>query len=214
MKTLTLLTLIAIFATGAHAQDSKYDNAMSAALGKMSSANTPQETKDLSNQFDRLSMMNPDSLWPIYYSALVLINSNWQLQEAQAKDDILDAALKLIDSAEKLSPNNSEVETLRGYALMAKMVVDPQSRGQGYSPRIMNSFGKALKLDPSNPRTYAMMARMEMGSAQFFGTSLDGACDKAYHAVSLFESEKPQGFSPRWGRQTAEEVLKACNTEK
>lgn len=214
MKTLTLLTLMTIFATGASAQDSKYDDAMRQALGKMSSAETSKEMRDVSNQFDRLSMMNPDSLWPVYYSALVLINGSWQIDDPTARDAMLDTALEHIDLADKLSPNNSEVETLRGYALMAKMVVDPQSRGQSYSPRIMNSYGKALKMDPSNPRTYAMMARMEMGSSQFFGTSLDGACDKAYHALSLFESEKPQGYAPKWGRPTADEVLEACNTQK
>ncbi len=214
MKTLTFLTLVVFFATAATAQDSKYDAAMGEALGKMSSAETANEMKDVSNQFDRLTMMNPDSLWPAYYSALTLINGSWRLDDPKAKDAMLDAALEHIDLAEKLNPNDSEVETLRGYALMAKMVIDPQSRGQNYSPRIMNAYAKALKLDPSNPRTYTMMARMEMGSAQFFGTSLEGACDKAHHALSLFESEEPQGFSPHWGRPIADEVVKACDTEK
>lgn len=210
MKTLSFLYLFTILVSISFAQEGNYETSMTNALEHLSHATTPEEMQDVSDRFERLSQSFPDSLWPVYYSALTLVDANWQLDDPQARDAILDKALQRIDEAGKRSPDNAEVETLHGYALMAKLTVDPDSRGRDYSPKIMAHYGQALELDPDNPRAYAMMARMEMGSAQYFGASLDGACGKAKRAIALFDHQEPRGFAPQWGRDQARVVLNAC----
>ncbi|HAZ26352.1 MAG TPA: hypothetical protein DCY95_18715, partial [Algoriphagus sp.] len=80
-----------------------------------------------------------------------------------------------IDKAEKLAPANSEVTALKGYAIMGKISLDPASRGQNLSPQAMQLFGKAINLDRENPRALYLMAQMEYGMAQFFGSGTDKA---------------------------------------
>lgn len=93
---------------------------------------------------------------------------------------------------------------------MAKMVVDPQSRGQKYSPMIMKSFGKARSINPGNPRAVIMMARMQYGSAQFFGTGVEEACALAQQGKDMLDKENAVGFEPQWGAHEADDVLKNC----
>jgi len=103
-----------------------------------------------------------------------------------------------------------ELEVLRGFALTAKLVVDPATRGQQYGPMIARHYGKAMQMDPKNPRAVAMMARNDLGMAQFFGSDPAAACAMAQRSIALFDTETPAGFEPRWGKNVAMEVTATC----
>ncbi|MEP2026241.1 MAG: hypothetical protein ABJI85_16365, partial [Reichenbachiella sp.] len=78
-------------------------------------------------------------------------------------------------------------------------------------PKIMADFGKAMKLDPNNPRANLFMAQMLYGSAQFFGTGVDDACALVDKSMVLFESEKPEStIAPSWGLHSAKQYKKQC----
>ncbi len=211
MKTISisLVLLISLF-TNVHAQDSDYQRAMGEALDELAQAKSAGQLQSLANSFERIANQASTEFHPHYYAAFVLINSSFSLNEAKERDQIIDKAFTHVEKAEALNPGNDEIEVLRGYALMAKMVVDPMARAQQYSPRIMQSFGKAMAMNPENPRAAAMMARQELGTSQFFGTEPVKACSLAQQSLSLFEKEQPQGFNPRWGRDLALEVSLAC----
>jgi hypothetical protein len=86
------------------------------------------------------------------------------------KDQYFDQAMELVNKADKIAPNNSEITALKGYVIMGKLSVDPMSRGQEMSPLAMQTFGKAIALDKENPRATTLMAQMELGMSQFFGS--------------------------------------------
>jgi hypothetical protein len=214
MKT-TVLT-ITLFLAGIFtviAQDGAYEKAMAKAMEEMGAAQSPDQMLAAANTFERISQKASDEYLPLYYAALNMVNYSWTLQEAKQKDEILDRALALVEKANAVSPGNDEVEVMNGYALMAKMTVDPMNRGQAYSPRIMQSFGKAMSMDPTNPRAKIMMAQMELGTAQFMGTEPTNACNLAKEGAELLAEEEAKGFEPSWGMDSANYVLQNCSQQ-
>ncbi len=202
---LVIFASITIFA-----QDGAYQQAMGQALGQFAQAKSAEDLHAAANSFERISTQAEKEYLPHYYAALVLINSSFTMKDVAARDEVIDRALKHVKSAESMSPGNDEVEVLNGYGLMAKMVVDPQNRAPQYSPIIMQSFGKAMGINPENPRALAMMARQEMGTAQYFGSDISKACGLAQKSIPLFEMETEQGFEPRWGKDLAQDILSSC----
>ena len=213
MKTVaTILMLFLMPVLTILAQDGAYQKAMQKALTEMGSAQSPDAMLAAANTFERIGQKATDEYLPSYYAALNLLNYNWTLQDPAQRDEVIERAMEQVKKADAISPNNDEVEVLNGYALMAKMTVDPMNRGQSYSPRIMQSFGKAMAMNPENPRAKIMMAQMELGTAQFMGTEPTKACELARQGAELLEKEKPSdALQPTWGMESAQEILKGCN---
>lgn len=212
MKNLTT-TIFLIFATifSGTAQDGAYEKAMKKALTEMEAAQSPDAMLAAANTFERIGQKATDEYLPNYYTALNLLKYNWTQQDAAKRDEVIDRAMEQVKRAQQLAPGSDEVEVLNGYALMAKMTVDPMNRGQSYSPRIMQSFGKAMAMNPTNPRAKIMMAKMEIGTAQFMGTEPTKACELARQGAELLKNEKPSDeLQPTWGMESAQEILKSC----
>ena len=95
---------------------------------------------------------------------------------------------------------------------MAKLSVNPAIRGMLLTPKVNAQFGKAMEMDPQNPRAAAMLARMKYGTAQFFNSSTEESCALAERSLALFneESKTNRGINPSWGKGIAEGLLKAC----
>jgi tetratricopeptide (TPR) repeat protein len=214
MKKSVLSFLVLFTAIGLFAQNGAYQQAMGKAMAQFGQAKTTEELHAAANNFERIATQAEGEMLPHYYAAFVLINSSFQMQNATEKDQVLDRAMEHVKKAAAISPNNDEVEVLNGYGLMARLVVDPAARGQSYSPRVFQSFGKAMSMNPNNPRAAAMMARQELGTAQFFGSDTSKACGLAQKSIALYDKEKPQGFDPSWGRDLAEEVLASCSKKQ
>jgi hypothetical protein len=212
MKTITTtLMLVLVPLITLLAQNGAYEKAMTKALAEMEQAQSPDAMLATANTFERISEKATEEYLPSYYAALNLLNYSWTIQDPAERDNTIDRAMELVKKSKGIAPNNDEVEVLNGYALMAKMTVDPANRGQSYSPRIMQSFGKAMQMNPENPRAKIMMAQMELGTAQFMGTDTSKACEMAREGVALLEKEeKGKSFEPTWGMETAGHVLKGC----
>lgn len=210
MKTLISFACSILITAHCYGQSAAYQQAMGEALAQFGTAKSPEALLASANTFERISAQAKDQYLPDYYAALGLINRSFMLSTAQEKDQSLDRAMELVEKAEKVSPGNSELETLRGFIYMSKLTVDPASRGQQYSGLSYQSFGKAMAMDPKNPRAVALMARMELGTAQYFGSDTSKPCGMAEKALQLFNQEKASGFNPTWGKDLAEEVAAGC----
>ena len=94
---------------------------------------------------------------------------------------------------------------------MIRLTVDPATRGQHYSGMAMQAFGKAIGLNPENPRALSLMAQMQFGTARFFNSPLTEACEvvsKALEKFETFKSENP--LAPVWGKGMTEALKKNC----
>ena len=131
--------------------------------------------------------------------------------EPTVKDNFLDLADASLKKAKTIITSESEIVALEGFILMLRISVDPAARGQKYSSMAMNSFGKAIEINPENPRALALMAQMQHGTATFFKSSTEEACgtvDKAIEKFATYTSNNP--LAPQWGKGMTVELKRNC----
>jgi len=195
------------------ASDPAFEKAMKKQIIAMDQIANAEQSKEVANGFLRIAEAKSEEWLPLYYAGLIHIEAAFRFEVN--KDQYLDQALKYIEQAEKLAPANSEVTALKGYAIMGKISLDPASRGQNLSPQAMQLFGKAINLDRENPRALYLMAQMEYGMAQFFGSGTDKACGMVRLSLELFEKEESiiteDYILPKWGKRSAQQMMNNCN---
>lgn len=213
MKTiLSSLVLMFAFVWNATANDPAYESAMKKQLQAMKTIQNPEQSQAVANGFLRIAEVKNTEWLPLYYAAYLQTMAAFRFEVN--KDQYFDQAMELINKADKIAPNNSEITALKGFVIMGKLSVDPMSRGQEMSPLAMQTFGKAIALDKENPRATTLMAQMELGMAQFFGSGPEKACGLARVGLELFTKEEAKVTEdyllPTWGKREAEQVAGAC----
>lgn len=205
------MILLLFLAAAALAKDDGYIEAMGKQIGVVYGAQTVEGLQEASNSLDRIGLAEKTKWEPHYYSAFGYLMMATREKEGQKKDGFLDQALIRIERGLELSKDNSELLALEGFVHMLRVSVDPASRGQRFSGLSMKAFNKAIKANPSNPRALSLMAQMQYGTAQFFGSSTAEACAMAQKAFELFSAEKIEDpLAPRWGKEMTEGMVKRC----
>ncbi len=194
----------------AHAN--KYEKAMTDAIQELYTCSNLQDYLDTSAKFERIGAAEANEWLPIYYAGLSYIWASHTTQVPKEMNELLDKAQLFVDKAQKLSPENDEILTLQGYIYMMKVAADPATMGPQLSGVAIQTFGKAVGLNPKNPRALMLMGRMQMGTDQFFGNDTSASCEMISKAVQLFQEQKPDSaISPMWGKETAEGFFNECN---
>lgn len=212
MKKIVLLIALLVAGFALHGQgEEAYIKAMSKGLEQMSSAGTLEERQAAASQFERISA-KVDSEWlPNYYAALTYINMSYNAGDITTKDKYTSKAQEFVDKAIAIAPNNAEVVALQGFNYMTQLAADPNSRGQMLSGKAMQQFSMAVKMDPNNPRAQMLLAQMQIGMAQFFGSPIDKPCAMAKQTIPTFEAQSAkQTIEPTWGKEMAEGIVKQC----
>ena len=216
MKKLISIIAVLLFTVSlAIAQDSPYQIAMKKEIAKVIETDSIPALQQSANTFARIAEMNAKEWLPLYYEALAYtfqgVNRSLTMDK---KDEALAKAEELAKKADIISPNNAEIVTLQGFILMGKVSADPASRGQSMSGQVMATYGKALGIDNINPRALALMAQMENGMAQFFGSGNEKACKLAKQSQEIFAGQDKEtlkaALSPTWGNKVNEGLLKKC----
>ena len=211
-KLSTTLALAFAFIFSAFCADPAYENAMKKQLAAMNTIQTLEESQAVTNSFLRIAEAKPEEWLPLYYAAYLQTTAVFRFEVD--KDQYLDQAMGLVEKAEKIAVDNSEITAMKGYVVMGKISLDPASRGQSMSPQAMQLFGKAISQDRENPRALMLMSQMEQGMAQFFGSGPEKACGLAKNAIELYSKEEAKvgdGYLlPTWGKNQAEQVASAC----
>ncbi len=206
-----ILTFCTFGSLAATANDDKYIEVMKKNIKLIYEAREIPQIQEAVNGFVRIAGVEKEKWEPLYYIAYGnLMMANMEKDVAK-KDAFLDVALEYVSKAKTLRPKESELLALEGFISMMRVTVDPQARGPVHAPAAMQAFGKALELDPSNPRALALMAQMEFGTAQFFNSSTDAACATNAKAVQAFKDAKPENeLSPVWGSSMTESLAGQC----
>lgn len=189
-----------------------YEKNMKSSLEQLFSQGASKEgLLAVANKLERVAQAEKDKWQPVYYAGLAYSWLATKEETLAEKDGRIDKAKQLIEEGLLRSPENVEFVTLQGYADMLSLSFDPGTRGQTMSTRVFNTFGKAMKMDPENPRAKLFMAQMQHGTAQFFGQDTSASCELFQSALSSFENATDNGdFSPAWGKGQAEQMVKAC----
>lgn len=211
MKTKATILLL-LMALTVRAGDDAFLQAMGKQIGAVYTAQTVDELQGVVNAFDRIGQAEQGRWEPLYYGAFGYLMMATREKEGQKKDGYLDQALERVNRGLGISKDNSELLALEGFVHMLRVSVDPASRGQRFSAMSMKAFNKAIKADPNNPRALSLMAQMQYGTAQFFGSSTSEPCGMAKKALSLFDAVKnDDALAPRWGKEMTESMVKKCN---
>ncbi|MEO9967974.1 MAG: hypothetical protein ABJF11_19435 [Reichenbachiella sp.] len=211
MKSINILILLAFVISIAKGQDKKYLQTMESSIPGIFQAESTSDLDPIANKFDRIGQAEVDQWEPYYYASLAYVFKAFRITDLPAKDAVLDQALTALAKGAAQSDNNAEIIALQGFINMIKIGVDPGTRGQTLSPKIMADFSKALKLEPENPRANLFMAQMLFGTAQFFGTGVEDACAMVDKSAALFDAESSKtGIAPSWGQPSAQQYQKQC----
>jgi tetratricopeptide (TPR) repeat protein len=216
MKQLTIIPiLLAVFlfalVKSAFATDGKYIEAMKKNIDAVYKAQSIEELQASVNAFQRIADAEKTKWEPNYYAGFGSILMATREKDGAKKDAYLDRAMEFIKKCKEIAPEDSEIITLEGFVYTIRVTVDPATRGPQFAGLAMQTFGKAISINPENPRALSMLAQMQYGTAQFFGSSTAEACgtlDKSLEKFASYKSENP--LAPVWGKDGAEGLKTQC----
>ena len=193
------------------ANDNQYAEAMAKNIQIVYSSQSITELQGAVNTLERIASAEKTKWEPYYYTAFGNIMIAYREQDGTKKDAHLDQAIANISKAKKIAEKESEIFALEGFVHLIRITVDPATRGQQYSGLAMQTLGRALSLNPENPRALALIAQTQYGTAQFLGSSTTEACitnAAALEKFVTFKSDNP--LAPKWGKAMAEETGHNC----
>ena len=209
MKAITLL--LTFISSMTFANDDKYTEQMTKNIEAIYKAQAPDQFQQAINAFERIGNAEKTKWEPFYYASFGYLMQAINVQDVGKKDQLLDLAATSLDKAKVIKENESEIVALEGFIYMIRLTVDPATRGPKYSGMAMQSFGKALGLNPENPRALVFMAQMQYGTAEFFKSPTTEACatlTKSLEKFASFKTDNP--VAPQWGKGLAEEWKEKC----
>ncbi len=210
MKT-KLIFILSLIISSVFANDDKYVAQMTKSIDAIYKAQTPDEFQQAINAFERIGNAEKTKWEPFYYASFGYLMQATGEQDGGKKDQLLDLAAASLDKAKAVKENESEIVALEGFIYMIRLTVDPATRGPQYSGMAMQSFGKAIGLNPENPRALAFMAQMQYGTAEFFKSATTEACATLAKSLEKFASFKTDNqLAPKWGIRMAEGMKEQC----
>ncbi len=216
MKKIVIFILISIVSLPSFAQNEKYVNAMKKNITLLDSGFAkPDLFLSLANSFERIGTSEKKEWLPFYYSAYCRVNYAFMQKDASGNDPIAEKATALINIADSLQPNNSEISCLKSMIASVQMMVNPQLRFMQYGPISQKEMGIAMQQDSLNPRPYMLKGQSLKYTPEQFG----GGCKKAVveltTAQEKYTSFKPASdISPNWGKSITEMMIKECSQTK
>ena len=194
-----------LFITTITAQ-SKYEQGMRKAFALWKE----NKTIEASQLFERISKAEKDKWLPSYYVSTIEILESFGLKDETKLNAKLERAQEFLDVAKNISPDNPEIIINQALLHTAYINYDGQKYGMTLSAKNVALYEKALKLAPEDPRVVLGKAEWDMGSAQFFGNSIQPYCKDVEKSITLFEKETLPKFYPRSGKERAQKILKKC----
>jgi hypothetical protein len=198
------------------AQSEKYTSAMKEKIALLDSSKDVNTLKDISAAFERIGDAEKTQWLPYYYAALSLINAGnfiylnnpSNAEELQKIDPLAERAEQLIDKADALNQNNSEIYAAKKMTATLRMMVDPMNRYMQYGAKAQQALETAKQLNPANPRIYLLEGEDKFFTPEQYGGSKTEAKKLFEEALQKYDSFKPASdIDPNWGRDTVEYLL-------
>ncbi|MGW8317391.1 MAG: hypothetical protein ACWGNV_17475, partial [Bacteroidales bacterium] len=161
-----------------------------------------EETVRCANMFERIGRVEKDKWMPYYYAAYALVVLSYDVGDMTERDEILDIAQGLLDSAMYRAPDESEIYVLQAFLYPSRILVDPTGRGMIYVEKIFQSIEKAKILNPDNPRTYFLEAVNRLNMPPSIGGGPEVAkpiFEMAAQKYQAFQTDDP--LWPTWGKE-------------
>lgn len=211
MKKIILSIAVVLISLVSMAQKPEYYQTMGESLGEYANCKGVADFQALGNKFEMIANVEKTEWLPLYYHAHCYILMSFMEQDAAKKDSYLDVAEKSVNKLIEMAPTEAEVFVLQAFYLTARLVVNPVERGQEYSGLVGQANGKALAIDPSNPRAKMMKIQMDMGAAPYMGLDPKSFCPQAKELLASWDNFKPKSpLYPNWGKDQVAGIVKRC----
>lgn len=211
MKKLLMITAMIGTALFTTAQNKKYISTMEKNVAELDSTRDGAKLQNLANTFERIAGAEKAEWLPNYYAAYCYVNMTYTTK-GDMIDTYCDKAEIFIRRADSISPNNSEIYTIKAQIASARISVNPMSRGQKYGTESAELREKAKQLDKTNPRPYYLEGTALFYTPPMFGGGKDKAKPAFEKALTLYETFKPaSSIAPNWGERASKYFLKECD---
>jgi hypothetical protein len=214
----TLSIVLLLFSVKAFSQSERYLRVMEEKIALIDQKNSAEGWQDLSNTFERIGEAEKQQWLPFYYAATCRVMKGYFLSNgkiggfASLTDPEADKAEQLLDRAQALTKENSEIECIRKMIATLRMSADPMVRFQKYGKSAAESLKKARTLDPENPRTFLLEGQDLLFTPEQFGGSKTRAKELFSIAREKFEVHKPaSSIHPHWGSSQLPYFLDKAN---
>ncbi len=216
MKKLLFAIILFCSSTGiVHAQSEKYLNAMQGNLQAIDSGfKNPAYLLTLANNFERIATAEKNQWLPYYYAAFCQVQLACMEQDKNKIDGIADKATQLINKADSLEPNNSEVSCIKSMIASSHMMVDPMQRYMQYGAESEKQLTMASTQDPTNPRPNFLKGQGLKYTPEQFGGGCKTAKVEFQKAMDKYLVYKPaSALTPNWGMDITRQMLEECNAK-
>ena len=212
MKKIILFVIISIFSLATMAQSEKYMGAMKKSITLLDSAFAkPDNFLSMANTFERIGTTEKTEWLPFYYAAYCRVNYAFMQKDPSGNDPIAEKATALLNTADSLQPNNSEISCLKSMIASVQMLVNPQQRFMQYGAASQKELQKAMQQDPANPRPYMLKGQTLKYTPEQFGGGCKKAMPQLEIAMEKFAAFKPVSeIYPAWGKTTTESMVNEC----
>jgi len=209
MKKVIILSFVLVntfFA--AFSQSDKFNAAMGSTLQQLGTAKTPEDMAAVAAKFERIGDAEKTQWLPYYYAAMVKARMAFSAKDVdQAAND----ATAILEKADALAKNNSEIYCIKAMICYAKLMVDPMTRWMQYGAEATTNLEAAKKADPTNPRAVYLQANSLKNTPENFGGGCVSAKPLAEKAAKLMADFKPASpLHPNWGKENIDEILSGC----
>lgn len=203
----TIIITIALIISSLLTAQTSFEQGMGKALGLWGEG----KAKEALDLMERIAAAEKNNWLPNYYVALINTTEAFNPANKEKVPAMIIKAQNAIDNATLISPNNDEIMVVQAMLYTVILIQDPMTNGVKYTGLVMEQYGKALAINPNNPRAVFSKAEFEIGSAKYWGTDTKPMCAQIEKSIQLFANFKPETpFSPKWGLDRAQEALKGC----
>ncbi|MGF2411616.1 hypothetical protein [Ferruginibacter sp.] len=212
-KVFFLVTVLLCLSKATFAQSEKYVAAMKKNMAAIDTAfKNPANLLALANNFERIATAEKTEWLAYYYAAFCQVNYGFMEQDKDKVDGYADKATALINKADSLMPNNSEVSCIKSMIASCHMMVNPMQRWQEYGAESNGNMEKAMQQDPTNPRPYYLKGQGLKYTPEQFGGGCKTAKPELQTSLDKYNAFKPASeLHPNWGKTQVEQLIKECN---
>ncbi len=212
MKTIILIVSIVLAGINGFAGDPAYEKEMQQNIRELSKANSQKDILAVCENFKMIAKDRPEEWLPYYYVSFSYLSVVFSEGFDGNIDETLDLADKYLAMARTQSPENAEIEVMQGWIYQGRIQADPMGRGMTYSQKASSSFGKAMNIDPENPRIYFLTGMNVLYTPEMFGGGKEAACPYFIKAMEKYKTFRPaSSIAPDWGREDTYELAKSCD---
>ncbi|MDF2381530.1 hypothetical protein JMG10_08660 [Nostoc ellipsosporum NOK] len=211
MKKVFIFSLLLLTGIVVNAQSEKYVKSMEKLIQVMDTTWNTDKLVELSNSFERIAEAEKTQWLPYYYAALARVNAGYALGKNNAADQTdpyANKAEELINKADAIEANNSEIYIVKKLINTLKLIGDVMGRYMTAGAASAEALAKAKSLNPENPRVYLQEGIDKMNTPPQFGGSVEDGKKILQTSLEKFKAFKPaSSIHPHWGESMAQRFL-------